>query len=169
MKSIASLLFVLCLATSARAEWTQIDLSSTSPAAASTTAVGVTVSTQIGMFATCSVVATVQGGTGGTLDIYVQTWFRTLAAPTGFWADVAHLTQLTAGNAQNTVAFTLTRFSPSAAAITTTLNVVSGTPLLPAGTVVPGLLGAQLRTVYKTGAGNTVGAAQQILATCSST
>lgn len=167
MKSIV-LVLALLFATSAKADWTQIDLSSTSPAAV-TTAVGVTPATQIGMFTSCSFVATVQGGTGGTLDIYVQTWFRTLAAPAGFWADTAHLTQIAAAAAPATFAFTLTRFSPSAASVTTTLNTASLTPLLPAGTVVPGLLGAQLRTVFKTGAGNTVGAAQVILATCSST
>lgn len=169
MKSIVPLLLALCLATSARADWTQIDMSGTSPAAASTTTVDATPATQIGMFSSCSFVATVQGGTGGTLDIFVQTWFRTKASSLGFWADAAHLTQLAAGGALNTVAFTLTRWSPSSAAITAALNTASGTPALAAGTIVPGLLGGQLRIVYKTGAGNTVGAAQQILATCSST
>lgn len=169
MKFMVTLLLALCITTSAKADWTQLDLSGTSPAGASTTTVGATSATQIGMYATCSFVATVQGGTGGTLDIYVQTLFRTIASPNGFWADVAHLTQIAAAAAPITVAFTLTRFSPTAAAIVTGLNTASATPLLPVNTVVPGLLGAQLRTVYKTGAGNTVGAAQVILATCSST
>jgi hypothetical protein len=168
MKFIARTVLAVALffATAARADHVAIDFSATSPAAV-TTAVGATSATQIGMFVSCSFVATVQGGTGGTLDIYVQTFFKSAAG--GFWVDVAHLPQVAAGAAVATFAFTLTRWSPTTSAVVASLNTVSGTPALAVNTVVPGILGYQLRTVYKTGAGNTVGAAQTILATCSST
>lgn len=171
MKFAARIVLVLALTLSAavRADDVGLDLSGTSPAAPSATVVDATSATRIGMFSTCSFVATVQGATGGTLDIFVQTLMKQKASPGFFWADVAHLTQLAAAAAQGTVAFTLTRWSPTSAAITAGLNIASGTPLLPAATVVPGLLGYQLRVVYKTGAGTSAGAAQSILATCSST
>lgn len=163
------LALALTLSAAARADYTSLDLSGTSPAGASTTTVDATSATQVGLFASCSFVATVQGGTGGTLDIFIQTRFKQKAVPGFFWADATHMAQLAAAAPAATFAFTLTRWSPTTAAITGTLNTASGTPLLPVNTVVPGLLGDQLRVVYKTGAGNTVGAAQTILATCSST
>lgn len=159
----------LIASAAAKADHVALDLSGTSPAGASTTTVDAVSATELGMVSTCSFIATVQGGTGGTLDIFLQTKFKQKAVPGFFWSDVAHLTQLAAGAAQTTVAFTLTRWSPASAAITPALNVASGTPLLAAATIVPGLLGYQLRVVYKTGAGNTVGAAQTILGTCSDT
>jgi hypothetical protein len=171
MKFITRTILALALALSGAAraspDFISLDLSGTSPAGASTTAVGATSATMIGMATTCSFVATVQGGTGGTLDIFLQTFHKSLAG--GFWADAAHLTQIAAAAAPATVAFTLTRWSPSASTITTGLNTASGTPNLAAGTIVPGELGVFVRVVYKTGVGNTAGAAQTILATCSST
>jgi hypothetical protein len=171
MKFIARsvLALALILSAAARADYVSLDLSGTSPAGASATVVDATSATQIGLYSTCSFMATVQGATGGTLDIFVQTRFKQKAAPGFFWVDTAHLTQLAAAAAQTTVAFTLTRWSPTTSAITANLNIASGTPLLAAATVVPGLLGDQLRIVYKTGAGTSAGAAQGILGTCSST
>lgn len=157
----------LLFAAAARADHVGLDLSSTSPAGASSTVVGATSATQIGMFTTCSFYVAAQGGTGGTLDIYVQTLFKSLAG--SLWVDVAHLPQLAAAGPLTAYTFTLTRWSPTTSAIFTPVNTASGTPLLAVNTVVPGVLGYQLRVVYKTGAGNTVGAAQVILATCSDT
>lgn len=158
---------VLLFALGARADTVAFDMSGTSPAGASATVIDSTPASQIGMYATCSFIATVQGGAGGTLDIFVQTFIKSKAG--GFWVDAAHLPSLAAAASAATFAFTLTRFSPTNAAITAGLNTASGTPALTANTVVPGLLGYQLRIVYKTGAGNTAGAAQTILATCSDT
>lgn len=159
-------LAALCLATAARADKVVLDFTGTSPAAVSTV-VGVTAPTEVAMFASCAFVAKVQGATGGTLDIFIQTFMPSLAG--GMWTDTAHLTQLAAGGALVKVAFTLTRFSPSAASITAALNTADGTPALAANTIVPGLLGTKLRIVYVAGAGTSVGASQAILATCSAT
>lgn len=168
MTKTLAILAALLFASAAKADSTvNFDMSGTSPAAASTTVVGYTLSVEIGTFTTCAGIADLTGGTGGTLDVYIQTAFRKVNA-TPIWADVAHFSQLTAGAAVTRTAFTLTRFNASVA-MTTGLNTTNGTPALPANTVVPGLLGYSLRIVYKTGASNTVGAAQSILIHCSST
>lgn len=170
MKTLALTLAVILLSSAAKADNTiNIDMSGTSPAAASTTTVAYTTPTELGTFTTCSGYAVLQGGTGGTLDVFIQTAYRKINA-TPVWADVAHFTQLTAGNAAVAYAFTLTRFnSTGAGAPTAGLNTVSDTPALTANTVVPGVFGYLFRVVYKTGAGNTAGAAQSILISCSST
>lgn len=171
MKSTAgliSILLALVLSTAARADFVGIDMSGTSPAGASATVVGYTTNTDLGTYATCSFYAVVQGGTGGTLDIYLQTAFRKVnASPT--WVDVAHFPQIAAGAAATGTAFTITRWSPTSSAFVAGLNTVSATPALAVNTVVPGIFGYMLRVVYKTGAGNTAGAAQSILAYCSDT
>lgn len=166
MKSIV-LALVPLFALGARADTVALDMSGTSPAGASATVIDSTPATQTGMYTSCSVVAILQGGTGGTLDVFVQTLFRSKAG--GFWVDVAHYPQVAAAAAATTYALTLTRWSSAASAITASLNTASATPALAVNTVVNGVLGYQLRIVYKTGAGNTAGAAQTILATCSDT
>jgi hypothetical protein len=162
------LAIALLLATAAQADTTNIDMSGTSPAGASTTTVGYTTKTELGQFTSCSGYARLTGGTGGTLDIFIQTAYRTVAV-SPVWGDVMHFPQLSAGATVAAFAFTLTRFSPTAAAITSGLNVTDGTPALAVNTIVPGMLGYLFRVVYKTGAGNTVGAAQVITIQCSST
>lgn len=163
---LKSLILAVALLASlaARADHVGIDLSSTSPSSV-TTAVGYTTSTEIAMFTTCSMYAVLQGGTGGTLDVYIQTAFKKLnASPT--WVDVAHFPQLAAGAAAVSYTFTLTRWSPTTSAFFTPVNTASGTPVLAVNTVVPGVLGYLLRVVHKTGAGTSAGATQSILAYC---
>lgn len=168
MNFIARLVLIAVLfATAARADKVGIDMSSTSPSTV-TTSVGYTTSTEVGLFSTCSGYAVVQGGTGGTLDVYIQTAFKKVnASPT--WVDVAHFPQLAGGAAAAGFTFALTRWSPNSSAFFTPVNTVSGTPVLAVNTVVPGILGYLLRVVYKTGAGTSAGAAQSILIYCSST
>lgn len=161
------LVAVLFFATASRADHAGIDMSGTSPAAPGTTP-GYTTSTAVGMFNTCSFYVVATGATGGTLDIFIQTSFKQVNA-SPVWVDVAHLPQLAAGAAAASFAFTLTRWSPSSSAITASLNTTSGTPVLAANTVVPGVLGYLLRVVYKAGAGTTVGGAETILTYCSGT
>lgn len=166
---LAALVFSSTFTSAARADWVKLDGTSTSPAAASTTFYPSSAGfvTEVGLFTSCSFTALVQGATGGTLDIYIQTFMAAQAG--GKWTDAAHLTQLAAAAGLAKVAFTLTRFSPSTSAITASLNTVDGTPTLTANTVVPGLLGVKLRIVYVAGASTSAGASQVILATCSST
>lgn len=169
MKFFARALIVAFLfAASARADHVAVDMSGTSPAAPSTV-VGATPASQIGMFATCSFYVGARGATGGPLDIYIQTLFKQTNVSPGFWVDVAHLPQQAAAGALTGYTFTLTRWSPNAAAIFTPANTVSGTPAIAVNTIVPGILGYQLRVVYVAGALTTAGAAQTILVTCSST
>lgn len=165
MSGLRAFLLVLALAGASRADVVSIDLSGTSPSTV-TTAVGVSPAVDIGLYSTCSVVFTVQGATGGTLDVYLQTRFKQLGTA-GFWVDVAHLPQVAAGAGVATFATSLTRWSSSTPAFVSGLNTASLTPALPVNTVLSGVLGIQIRTVYKTGAGTTAGAAQAIFATCS--
>src|SRR4051812_28718414 len=160
---LIGILLALALSTAVRADAVGIDLSGTSPAAASATVVGYTTSTELRSFSTCSFYAVVAGATGGTLDIYIQTAFKKVnASPT--WVDVAHFPQLAAAAAASAFAFSITRWSPTSSAFVAGLNTVSGTPALAVNTVVPGIFGYLFRVVYKTGAGTTAGAAQSILA-----
>jgi hypothetical protein len=170
MKSIfrTFLVAALLVSAAARADHVGIDFSGTSPAAPSTV-VGVSPATQIGMFSTCSFYVAARGATGGPLDIYIQTLFKQTNVSPGLWVDVAHLPQQAAAGALTAYTFTLTRWSPNAAAIFTPTNTVSGTPALAVNTVVPGILGYQLRVVFVAGASTSAGAAQTILATCSDT
>lgn len=167
MKFIALAIAVL-LSASARADDVGLDLSGTSPAAPSTV-VGATSATRIGMYSTCAFYVQARGATGGPLDIIVQTLFKQTNVSPGMWVDVAHLPQQAAAGALTGYTFTLTRWSPTTAAIFTPVNTVSATPVLAVNTVVPGILGYQLRVVFVAGALTTAGAVQTILVTCSST
>lgn len=132
-------------------------LSGTSPSAAGTT-VGVS---QVGLdtFEKAVVLAVVQGATGGTLDVYLQ------STPDGgtTWYDVCHYTQLAAAGAQVAWFVSLTRGETFNATAPVSVNKASGTPTLAANTVVPHGLGNGLRVVYVAGAATSAGAAQTIL------
>lgn len=171
MKSIIrlSLVAALLCSVAARADNLGLDMSGVSPASAGATVTGASPPVQIGMFTSCAVYVGATGATGGTLDIFVQTLFKQSNVLPGFWMDVAHLPQIAAAAPLTGYTFTLTRWSSSAAAVFTPVNTASATPILAVNTVVNGVLGYQLRIVYKTGAGTTVGATQTILATCSDT
>jgi hypothetical protein len=146
-----------------RANITAFNLSATSPAAAST--VLGTSSAMLDAFSKCVVQARVQGATGGTLDIYIQSSSNS-AASTG-WYDVAHYTQLAAGAAAAGWVFTLSR-GPSTATAPTGTNTADGTPALAANTMVPNALGNALRVVFVAGASTSAGAVQTINVLCSS-
>jgi hypothetical protein len=166
--AVLALVAALILAPAVRADDVGLDLSGTSPAAPSTV-VGATSATRIGMFSTCAVYVAARGATGGPLDIYIQTLFKQTNVSPGMWVDVAHLPQQAAAGALTGYTFTLTRWSSNAAAIFTPVNTVAGTPALAVNTIVPGILGYQLRVVFVAGASTSAGAAQTILVTCSST
>jgi hypothetical protein len=130
-----------------------VDLSFTSPSSATTTAF--TPATGLGGYRSMAVYAALQGGTGGTLDVYVQ------ISPDGgtTWVDYAHFAQLAAGAAQVFRLFTVSKAGQQTAIAT----VGTGTsPALAASTVVGGDWGDRLRVVAVAGAGTTAGAAQTI-------
>lgn len=168
MKSIVLFLAAaLLFAAPARADNFGADMSFTAASAAGTNIV-YTTATEIGQYNTCSFYTRTQGVTGGTLDIYVQTAFRGVNT-TPVWADVAHLPTMLAAATPLGSAFTLTRFSSTAATIVTNLNLTNNTPVLPTNTIVNGFLGMKLRIVVVTGAGTSAGSAQSIYVYCSST
>jgi hypothetical protein len=137
----------------------------TSPASAST--VAQTAVTGLDTYAYCWIYSKIQGGTGGTLDVYLQT--SPDAGTT--WVDVGHYTQLAAAAplAGSVVAFS--KWGPTVStaptSTATTVNTVSGTPVVAAGTFLPGVLGNALRVVFVAGTGTTAGTAQVITAFCS--
>lgn len=129
----------------------------TTPAAASTAAVGVpAVFAQfLDAIESLDIDADLIGATGGTLDLYLQT---SVDGGTN-WYDYAHLTQLAAGAAASHVRFGVTRHAQALTPVVVGKNL---TPALAAGTVVGGPFGDRMRLVAVAGAGTTAGAAISI-------
>jgi hypothetical protein len=136
-------------------------ITGTSPASATTAAIG-TPLTGLGQYRSLQILATIQGGTGGTLDLYLQT------SPDGgtTWVDYAHFAQLAAGAAAVTRLITVSKGGSSGA---TPVTVGTGTtPALAVNTVVGGDFGDRLRLIGTGGAGTNAGATQTILILASS-
>jgi hypothetical protein len=132
---------------------TTVDFSASSPNSAST--VAQTPITGLGIYRSCQIYAAIQGATGGTLDIYIQT------SPDGgtTWTDYGHFTQLAAAASQ---IFRMVAFSKAGQQLTA-LTVGTGTsPALAANTFMGGDWGDRMRIVYVAGAGTTLGATQTI-------
>lgn len=126
-------------------------ISGTSPAAPGTAAVGSAV-TDLDLYEALTVVATLQGATGGTLDVYLQT------NPSGdgsTWVDYAHFAQLAAAAPQSVKTFSV---SLDAQNLTPTTVGTNLTPALAASTVVGGPWGRQMRCVCVAGASTSAGA-----------
>lgn len=125
-------------------------ISGTSPAAASTAA-GTVIACGLADLDSLTVVASLVGATGGTLDVYLQTSHD---GGTTYY-DWAHFTQLTAGNAALKVVAHVPRTQNVAA---TTIG--SGTsPVLAANTITGGSWGDQMRLLFVAGASTSAGAA----------
>jgi len=103
-----------------------------------------------------SIFSTLQGATGGTLDVYIQ------YSPDGgtTWVDYAHFPQLAAG-----AGATSRVWSASKNAQQTTLTSVGtgASPALGANTIVGGDWGDRLRVVAVAGASTSAGALQTLL------
>lgn len=136
-------------------------IADTSPAAAST-AVG-TVIGGLGDFHAFRIDAALVGATGGVLDVYLQRKIKD-----NVWADWAHFTQLTAGNAA--VKWTLVAGVP-VLSTTLTSSFGIGTDAAPgvalaANTFIGGHPGSAIRPVYVAGASTSAGAALTFYITC---
>jgi hypothetical protein len=132
----------------------QASLTDTSPASAST-AVGGDVG---GGFRDCqalTIVATLQGATGGALDVYLQTSFDGGTT----WVDFAHFAQLAAAAAASTKVWHVTRLTDVG---TFTAVGTGSTPALAVNTILGGAWGDTFRAVYVAGASTSAGAAQTI-------
>ncbi len=135
------------------AQATAVDLTATSPASATT--VAQTAVAGLGQYRSMLIFATIQGGTGGTLDIYLQ------VSPDGgtTWVDYAHFPQLAAGAAAINRVWVVSKAGQQ----TTLTTVGTGTsPALAANTILGGDWGDRMRVVFVSGAGTTAGASQTI-------
>lgn len=132
-----------------------------SPAAASTTAAVATYFTGLSTADKLVIDATLLGGTGGTLDVYLQ---RKVAADT--WRDLVHFPQIVAATAKK---YTVTINGDG----TSIVDVGGGTDAVPAPTLAANSLvncipGGDVRIVFVSGSGNTVGASNSITITAHS-
>lgn len=118
-------------------------LSGTSPASA-TTAASTTI-TGLNLYSSLTVYYTVQGGTGGTLDIYLQ-----VSPDAGTtWVDYAHFAQLADGASAVTREFTVSRAGQQTTVSTVGTNL---NPALSGTTVIGGNFTDRMRVVYVAGA-----------------
>lgn len=136
-----------------------ISLNFTSANAAGTTAATPVASTPLGLsrFDAISIEATVQGATGGTLDIYLQVSHDFNPSDgSGNWFDYIHFAQLAA--AASAVNY---RVDP---ALTNSVTTVGKnlSPALAAGVCAGGYWGDAMRVVQVAGGGTSAGAAQVI-------
>jgi len=109
----------------------------------------------LGAYKSLSIFSTLQGATGGTLDVYLQ------YSPDGgtTWVDYAHFPQLAAGAAAASRVWNVTKEAQQ----TTLTSVGTGTsPALAANSIVGGDWGDRLRVLTVAGAGTTSGAAQTV-------
>jgi hypothetical protein len=130
------------------------EITGTSPASASTAAVGDVLS-GLQQFDELFIDAALVGATGGTLDVYIQRKLKT-----DVWADWAHFPQLASGAAA-------VKYSVPNGRGTTIVVVGGGTdatpaPALAANTFLGGHPGDILRCVCVAGASTSVGAAVAI-------
>lgn len=131
------------------------NLGGTSPAAASTV-IGPAMQ-GLDDFTRLVIHATLQGATGGTLDVYIQ------SSVGNGWYDVAHFAQLAAAAASVRYVVTLTKALKGTPAIVA-VNAANGTPTLAANSVNADILGNAIRVVYVAGALTSAGAVQAIWA-----
>ena len=125
--------------------------SDTSPASPGTAAG--TVISGLDDFQSVVLFLTIQGATGGTLDVYLQFYDGVN------WIDFAHFTQLAAGGAAVSYVVPINR-APRPADATPVVTGSDLTPALAADTIIHGTLTDRVRMVFVAGAGTSVGAAQ---------
>lgn len=128
--------------------------SDTSPAAADT-AVSASKAGALQRFGALTIIATLTGATGGTLDVYLQ-----VSPDAGVtWYDYAHFAQLAAGAAAITKVITVSRAGQQTGIPTVGTGL---SPALAANAVVGGDFGDMMRVLFVAGAGTSAGAVQTI-------
>jgi hypothetical protein len=100
-----------------------------------------------------TIVATLQGATGGVLDVYLE-----FSADGNMWIPVVHFVQLAAAGALSVQTVTLSPYTPS---VITTVGS-NTTPALAAGAVAPGGWGSRMRMLMVAGSGTSAGAVQTV-------
>lgn len=127
-------------------------ITGTSPTSATTEA---STPVAVGKYDAIRIVAVLQGGTGGALNVRLQSSWD--AGET--WWDIASFAQLADGAAATTRAITLSRFNAN-----TTPTVIGSdlSPALAANTFLDGDFGDHIRAVYTAGSGTSAGTTQTI-------
>lgn len=131
---------------------TRFDLSENSPAAASSVTAGTKTATGLDEFAWISVIMEVQGGTGGILNVNLQTSEDGVT-----WYDWYRSADIAAGAALAVI--TVPGKQGDGTPITIGKNLV---PVLAKGTVRPGCWQSRMRVQFETGGGMSAGAAQTV-------
>jgi hypothetical protein len=131
-------------------------ISDTSPASA-ITAIGDTVG-GLSKYEALAIYATLTGGTGGTLDVYLQTSFDEGVT----WYDYVHFAQKASGAAVTTVAFGLPPAGVTSATATGKGSLGTPAVALAVNTIIGGPWGDLMRAVYVAGVSTSAGAAQLI-------
>ncbi len=132
-------------------------ITATSPSSASTF-VGTDKETaiELNQFDSITIVATLQGATGGNLDVYLQACVDDTGTN---WVDYAHFPQLAGGAAASTTVWSVSRAAQQLTLTTVGTGTAStATPVLAANSIVGGEFGDRLRLVLVAGAGTSAGA-----------
>lgn len=116
----------------------------------------------LSQFTVAVVDALIQGHTGGTLDVYIQSSIDAGQDGSGTWFDVAHYTQLAAAAPLARWLVTISRGYNRIVAAPSAANAADGTPALAVNTAIADCLGNALRVVFVGGAGSSAGAVQRI-------
>jgi hypothetical protein len=107
---------------------------------------------------TITIIATLAGATGGTLDVYLQTSFDGGTV----WVDMAHFPQLAAAAASSVRVWQLCRNVVHSTLATVGSGTVAAPGVALAANTVVNCWGDRIRAVYVAGGGTTLGAAVDI-------
>ena len=118
----------------------------------STEANGVLASVMLDEFEILTVIGEFGGNTGGTLDVYVQSFLL------GHWYDVCHIKQVAAAAAMIRQQYVAGR----ATQVNSTTIGIDAAPALANDTIVGGVWGEKFRLWMVSGAGTTVGATVRV-------
>jgi hypothetical protein len=133
---------------------TRQTLTETSPASA-TSAAGTLVASDLERCSALTIIGELQGATGGTLDVFLQTSWDGGTT----WYDYAHFTQLAAGAAAIKYAWHVSRASERTT-ITAVGSAAAG--VIATGAIMAGGWGNQMRMAFTAGASTSAGAAQTV-------
>lgn len=132
-----------------------IALKGTSPNTPSTTAGPETKEAErLAGYSSMRIEATLQGATGGALDVYLQVSYDNGAS----WSDYCHFATVAAGAAAATFGVSVTRSNGSALAVVGK----NTSPALAAGTCRDGEWGGRARLLFVAGTDTTAGAQQTV-------
>jgi hypothetical protein len=132
-----------------------VTITATSPSAASPNAPSTGIVGGLSGFDALTIIGSLQGGTGGTLDVYLQTSYDGGTT----WYDYAHWPQLADSDPLTMREWSVNRST----AVTASTTIGSGlAPALGVDTILGGAWGDMMRLLFDAGAGTSAGAAQSV-------